>query len=127
MENYFILKNIHIVLAIISVSTFSLRGILLIKQNTLYQHRLFRLSTPFVDTILLTLGIAMAVVIGNSIWSMHWFIIKLSLIFWYIVTGTLALNRLTVHRHKIKALILAWLCVVGVFYTAIAKPFFVTN
>lgn len=122
MDNYFILKSIHIALAILSVSLFSVRGVLLLLSNSSYRHRLYRLITPLVDSILLTLGIAMAIIIGRNIWSMDWFVLKISLIICYIITGTLALNRLKVRGQQVKALLMAWIFAAGIFYTALAKP-----
>lgn len=126
MDNYFILKSIHIALAILSVSLFSVRGVLLLLNNSLYRHRLYRLITPLIDSILLTLGIAMAVIIGRNIWSMDWFVLKISLIICYIITGTLALNRLKVRGQQVKALLMAWIFAAGIFYTALAKPMWMT-
>jgi uncharacterized membrane protein SirB2 len=126
MDNYFILKSIHIALAILSVSLFSVRGVLLLLNNSSYRHRLYRLITPLIDSILLTLGIAMAVIIGRNIWSMDWFVLKISLIICYIVTGTLALNRLKVRGQQVKALLMAWIFAAGIFYTALAKPMWMT-
>ncbi len=126
MDNYFILKSIHIALAILSVSLFSVRGVLLLLNNSSYRHRLYRLITPLIDSILLTLGIAMAVIIGRNIWSMDWFVLKISLIICYIVTGTLALNRLKVRGQQVKALLVAWIFAAGIFYTALAKPMWMT-
>lgn len=126
MDNYFILKSIHIALAILSVSLFSVRGVLLLLNNSSYRHRLYRLITPLIDSILLTLGIAMAVIIGRDIWSMDWFVLKISLIICYIVTGTLALNRLKVRGQQVKALLVAWIFAAGIFYTALAKPMWMT-
>ncbi|MEL0067829.1 MAG: SirB2 family protein [Gammaproteobacteria bacterium] len=126
MDNYFILKSIHIALAILSVSLFSVRGVLLLLNNSSYRHRLYRLITPLIDSILLTLGIAMAVIIGRNIWSMDWFVLKISLIICYIITGTLALNRLKVRGQQVKALLMAWIFAAGIFYTALAKPMWMT-
>ena len=126
MDNYFILKSIHIALAILSVSLFSVRGVLLLLNNSSYRHRLYRLITPLIDSILLTLGIAMAVIIGRNIWSMDWFVLKISLIICYIITGTLALNRLKVRGQQVKALLMAWIFAAGIFYTALAKPIWMT-
>ncbi|MEL0036386.1 MAG: SirB2 family protein [Gammaproteobacteria bacterium] len=126
MDNYFILKSIHIALAILSVSLFSVRGVLLLLNNSSYRHRLYRLITPLIDSILLTVGIAMAVIIGRNIWSMDWFVLKISLIICYIITGTLALNRLKVRGQQVKALLMAWIFAAGIFYTALAKPMWMT-
>ena len=126
MDNYFILKSIHIALAILSVSLFSVRGVLLLLNNSSYRHRLYRLITPLIDSILLTLGIAMAVIIGRNIWSMDWVVLKISLIICYIITGTLALNRLKVRGQQVKALLMAWIFAAGIFYTALAKPMWMT-
>ena len=122
MENYVIIKNIHIVLAVLSVSIFTLRGIMMIIHVPYYQHRLFRLITPLVDTVLLILGIAMATLIGSPILQIPWFVIKLILILLYIVSGILAINRLSKRQHKLIALGFAWLFAAGIFYLAIYKP-----
>ena len=126
MDNYFILKSIHIALAILSASLFSVRGVLLLLNNSSYRHRLYRLITPLIDSILLTLGIAMAIIIGRNIWSMDWFVLKISLIICYIIAGTLALNRLKTRAQQIKALLMAWSFAAGIFYTALAKPMWMT-
>lgn len=122
MENYLIIKNIHIVLAVLSVSIFTLRGIMMIINIPHYQHRLFRLVTPLVDTVLLILGIAMATLIGAAIFQIPWFVVKLILILLYIVSAILAINRFKRRSHKLVALGFAWLFAVAIFYLAIYKP-----
>ena len=87
-----------------------------------YQHRLFRLITPLVDTVLLILGIAMATLIGSAVFQIPWFIIKLILILLYIVSGMLAINRLKQRKHKLVALGFAWFFAASIFYLALYKP-----
>lgn len=116
------IKNIHIVLAVLSISIFSLRGIMMINHLPYYQHRLFRLITPFVDTVLLMLGIAMATLIGSAIFQIPWFVIKLALILLYIISGVLAINRLKKRNYKLIALGFAWLFAIAIFFLAIYKP-----
>ncbi len=122
MENYLIIKTIHSHIAMLSVGIFTFRGLMLLFNVNHYQHRLFRLITPLIDTILLILGIALASFIGSSILQVPWFITKLILLLLYIVSGILALNRLKKRSQQTMALVVAWSCVAGIFYLAINKP-----
>ena len=120
MADYLVIKNLHIFLAILSVAIFSVRGVLILRQNEGYKHRLFRLLTPFIDTILLLLGIAMASLFGAGILELPWFIAKLVFIILYIISGILAM-RLPTYKGQVTALLCAWLFVISIFYLAVYK------
>ena len=120
-EFYVSIKAYHIGLAVLSVTIFSLRGILMLAGNSTYKSRWFRLGTPLIDTVLLILGVSLAVTLGELVFKMPWFVEKMVLLVLYIVLGTMALKRLSNKRHKNIALVMALACAAGMFHAALTK------
>lgn len=85
MGVYQLLKNLHIVLAMVSLLGFGLRGyVRLIMQRPLVGP-LLRIGPHVSDTLLLASGIALWVLSGVSLWS--WLGAKLLLIAAYVFVG----------------------------------------
>ncbi|MFP4207033.1 MAG: SirB2 family protein [Wenzhouxiangella sp.] len=88
MSVYELLKNLHIVLALVSLFGFALRGFVRLVQQRQLAAPLLRIGPHVSDTLLLATGLALWLLSGFSLWS--WLGAKLVLIAVYIYTGVLA-------------------------------------
>jgi uncharacterized membrane protein SirB2 len=88
-------KHIHMTLALISISLFTLRFIWLLANSAKLQAKWVKIAPHIVDTLLLTLGIIMAVQYSINPIEQLWLGEKILAIFAYIFTGyyTLKLAR----------------------------------
>ena len=90
---YLALKWIHIACAILSVSGFTLRGILMLLDSPLLATRFMRVAPHVVDTVLLASALWLAALIGKYPFVEGWLTAKVLALIAYIVLGTLALKR----------------------------------
>jgi len=70
-------------------------------KNPLFRHKFFRIVPPVVDTLLLTTGITLMVMIEQYPTPQAWLAVKLTALVVYIVLGIIALNR--VNNFKLQA------------------------
>ena len=87
-----IVKSIHIVCALLSISGFVARGILMINSSPLLTARWVKVSPHIVDTVLLISAIVLASQWGWSALEMPWLLSKIMALLIYIVLGSLALR-----------------------------------
>jgi uncharacterized membrane protein SirB2 len=90
---YLALKWVHIVCAILSITGFTLRGILMLLDSPLLATRFARIAPHVVDTVLLASALWLAVLIGQYPFVQGWLTAKVLALIAYIVLGTLALKR----------------------------------
>lgn len=90
---YLALKWIHIACAILSISGFTLRGILMLVASPLLATRFARVAPHVVDTVLLASALWLAVLIGQYPFVQGWLTAKVLALLAYIVLGTVALKR----------------------------------
>ena len=90
-----IFKHLHMTLAVISVVLFSLRFIWLLANSAQLQRKWVKISPHIIDTLLLSLGVYMAVIYYINPLEQLWLAEKLFAIVAYIFTGyyTLKLAR----------------------------------
>ncbi len=81
------LKHIHMTIALISVALFSLRFIWLLMNSAKLQQKWVKVLPHIVDTLLLGLGVAMAIKLSISPFEQYWFAEKLIAVIAYIFTG----------------------------------------
>ena len=88
-------KHLHMTLAVISVSLFTLRFIWLLANSAKLQAKWVKITPHVVDTLLLTIGVVMAVQYSMNPFEQLWLAEKILAIFAYIFTGyyTLKLAR----------------------------------
>lgn len=106
------IKYIHVALALLSLSGFLFRGVLMLRDSTGLFHPLVRRLPHINDTLLLSLGV---VLLWRGPWSLTsagWLQYKLILLLLYIGLGFIALHR--GHFTKGQRLV-AWLGAVAVF------------
>ena len=89
------MKHLHMTIAFISVALFTLRFIWLLIGSDKLQQKWVKITPHVIDTLLLALGIAMAVKLSINPAEQYWFAEKLFAVVAYIFTGyyTLKLAR----------------------------------
>ncbi len=90
---YLTLKAVHIGCAILSISGFALRGILMLADSPLLAARFARVAPHVVDTLLLASALWLAALIGQYPFVEGWLTAKVLVLIAYIVLGTVALKR----------------------------------
>jgi uncharacterized membrane protein SirB2 len=90
---YLALKWVHIACAILSISGFALRGILMLADSPLLAARFVRIAPHVVDTVLLASALWLAALIGQYPFVQGWLTGKVLALIAYIVLGTVALKR----------------------------------
>ncbi len=98
---YLALKWVHIACAILSITGFTLRGILMLLDSPLLATRFARTAPHVVDTVLLASALWLAALIGQYPFVQGWLTAKVLALLAYIVLGTLALKR--AHSKAIRA------------------------
>ena len=84
---YMTMKAYHVGLVTLSVTIFCLRGTLMLVGNQSYLNHWYRRLTPLIDSVLLILGVTMAVILGKAVLTLPWFLEKMVLLVCYIGFG----------------------------------------
>ncbi len=116
------IKNLHISLALVSVTGFFLRGILMLLQSGLLQQHWIKRLPHLVDTLLLASGALLA-------WHLHqypfvnsyWLTAKMLALVAYIGFGMLALNHGRTRAVRGLAFLLALGCAAYILDTALGR------
>ena len=90
---YLTLKAVHVACAILSISGFALRGILMLADSPLLAARFARVAPHVVDTVLLASALWLSALIGQYPFVQGWLTAKVLALIAYIVLGTVALKR----------------------------------
>jgi uncharacterized membrane protein SirB2 len=107
-----IIKQWHIAFALLSLSGFVLRGILMLYAPQRLQNRWLRRLPHVIDTLLFGLGITLLWFGPWSLWTAPWLQAKLSALLLYIGLGFIALHR---GRFARRTRLAAWLAAIAVF------------
>ena len=113
------LKLLHIALAYVTVAGFLLRGFWAITGSPLKSARVVKIAPHVVDTLLLVLGVVMALQIGYSLTD-GWLGAKLLALVGYIGFGVVTL-RATAKPVQIGAFLAALACVGYIFAVALTR------
>ena len=108
-ESYTTIKAIHIVTVFISLGIFAIRGFMMLLAKGDYQHRIWRLTSAFNDSLLLVLGLYLSY-LNSIVWQLGWFQEKMLFLVLYIVLGMLALKRLKNMTARRICLLAAFIC-----------------
>jgi uncharacterized membrane protein SirB2 len=90
---YLLLKYLHTVAAIATISGFTLRGYWMLTESDRLQHRMTRIAPHVIDSVLLLAGAAMLWMLHLNPFSQLWLLAKFAGLFVYILLGTIALRR----------------------------------
>ena len=92
IEHYLILKHLHITAAYASLAFFVLRAFWSVRGVALLQARWVKIVPHLMDTLLLTLGVTLAVIL--NLWPLPlWLSAKITALVIYILLGTVAIKR----------------------------------
>ena len=92
IEHYLILKHLHITAAYASLAFFVLRAFWSARGVALLQARWVKIVPHLMDTLLLTLGVTLAVIL--NFWPLPlWLSAKITALVIYILLGTVAIKR----------------------------------
>lgn len=119
MSVFLLLKNIHIVLALLSGVGFGLRGYIRLVLNRPLAHPMVRIGPHVIDTLLLFSGIAMWLQMGFSL--MSWFGLKMALVLAYIGLGITAF-KMQNRGPAVLVYLLALVTFIGIAAIALHKP-----
>lgn len=92
-EHYLLIKQVHVLAVIASVSLFSLRGMAMLAGSRLVAAAPLRWLSYGIDTVLLAAALALLAVLRLNPFTTPWLATKLVLLLAYIVLGSLALKR----------------------------------
>jgi uncharacterized membrane protein SirB2 len=90
---YLLLKCLHTIVAVATVSGFMLRGYWMLTESDRLHHRVTRIAPHVIDSVLLLTGAAMLWVLHLNPFSQLWLLAKFAGLIAYIVLGTIALRR----------------------------------
>ena len=88
MSYYPLLKDVHIVLVLLSGLGFALRGYLRLVMRRPLHHPVIRIAPHILDTLLLATGVALWIMVGWPFFS--WLGLKIALVVAYILIGIAA-------------------------------------
>jgi uncharacterized membrane protein SirB2 len=115
-EYYVTLRSLHIACAVLTISLFALRGILMLAESPLLAHRALRWTPIVVDTVLLSTALILMDIIHQYPFRTPWLTAKIGLLVAYIVLGSIALRYGRTKRIRVAAF-LAALATVGFLVT----------
>jgi uncharacterized membrane protein SirB2 len=110
------LKTIHVTCALLSISGFIARGVLMIGDSPLLRTRFVRSVPHVIDTVFLLSAIALAWRLQQYPFVHHWLTAKLLALVTYIVLGSIGLR----YGRTKPVRIAAWLAAIGVFVYIVA-------
>lgn len=90
---YYGIKHLHMLLAVVSILGFILRGVWMMRGSALLEKRVVRVLPHVVDTLLLLTAIALSVMIAQYPFVAGWVTAKVVGLVAYIVLGVIALRR----------------------------------
>ncbi|CAL61602.2 Conserved hypothetical protein, putative membrane protein [Herminiimonas arsenicoxydans] len=126
MISYIALKHLHITCAVLSISLFLLRGMLMLRQSLALQQRWLRITPHIVDTALLASAVAMVVWSQQYPFVQNWLTAKVIALIVYIGLGTIALKRGKTRAKRLRAFLAALAVFAYIIAVALSKqPFIV--
>lgn len=103
--SYLFLKNIHTLLALLTISGFLLRGYWMMTKSDKLQQRMTRVAPHILDTVFLASGIAMLVLLSLNPLSQSWLLAKFAGLIVYILLGTVAIRRGSTQQVRVVAFV----------------------
>ncbi len=93
LMTYLIIKSLHMITGVMTISGFVLRGYWMMAQSDKLQLKFIRIAPHIVDTLFLLSGIALVSMLQVNVFSESWLLAKFAGLIAYIVLGTIALKR----------------------------------
>ena len=91
--DYSDLRTLHIACVHLSLAGFVLRGLLMLRESPLFDHRVTRTLPHINDTVLLAAAIGLATLSGQYPWQQSWLAMKVLCLLAYIGLGFVAFKQ----------------------------------
>ena len=124
MEYYLVVKQIHILTAVLSLLGFCVRAWWSTKNSSLLNHRAVKIFPHINDTLLLAAAIYLSVTSQIYPFIYGWLGAKVILLVIYIVSGAIAIKYGKTKQVKRAALLIALTSIISIFALAIYRPVF---
>jgi len=118
---YLAVKWVHIGCAVLSLTGFALRGVLMLRDSPLLTARFARIAPHVVDTVLLVSALWLAWQLRQFPFVHGWVTAKVLALLAYIVLGSIALRRGTTRCVRAFALVLALACAGYIVAVALSR------
>lgn len=115
-----LVKQLHIICALLSIAGFLLRGFWMMKNPLLLHLKLVKVLPHVVDTLLLGSAIALLIMYGWNPLDHGWIMAKIVALLLYIYLGTMALKRAKSKSTRQLFFVAAVLTFVYIYATAIS-------
>ena len=119
--DYVTIKYVHIASAMLSGSLFLLRGVWMMRESTMLQHRVVKILPHVVDTILLASALILVYWSAQYPFVQHWLTAKVLALIAYIAIGTIALKRGVTKTQRVCAFFAALLVFAYIVLVAMTK------
>lgn len=119
--DYVTIKQVHIASAMLSGSLFLLRGLWMMRESPMLQHRVIKILPHVVDTILLASALIMVYWSAQYPFVQDWLTAKVIALVAYIAIGTIALKRGATKTQRICAFFAALLVFSYIVLVAMTK------
>jgi uncharacterized membrane protein SirB2 len=93
MAMYLILKYVHVITAVATISGFLLRGYWMLTESENLRHPVVKIAPHIVDTLFLVAGIGMVWLLHLNPLVQPWLLAKFAGLIAYILLGTVAIKR----------------------------------
>ncbi|WP_353157055.1 SirB2 family protein [Herminiimonas fonticola] len=127
MISYLALKHLHITCAVLSISLFLLRGMLMLRQSPALQQRWLKITPHIVDTVLLASALTMVVWSQQYPFVQNWLTAKVIALIFYIGLGTIALKRGKTRTTRLSAFLAALAVFAYIVAVALSKQAFIVT
>lgn len=91
--SYLLVKSLHMITAIATISGFILRGYWMMQRSDKLQLKIVRIAPHIIDTLFLLSGFALLWVLQINAFSQPWLLAKFTGLIGYIILGVFALKR----------------------------------
>lgn len=118
---YLLIKSLHMITAVASISGFILRGYWMMTQSDRLQLRITRIAPHIIDTVFLLSGVALVFMLHLNAFSQPWLLAKFAGLIIYIVLGTFAIRRGATMQIRVIAFVGALAVFAYIVGIAIAK------
>lgn len=119
--SYVILKYVHVACAVVSITGFFLRGVLMLTESPLPRRRFLNVAPHVVDTVLLVSAVALSIQLRQYPFAHGWVTAKVVALVAYILLGTVALKRGRTKTVRAVAYVLALLVFAYIVSVALTR------
>lgn len=119
-EYYLALRHVHMTCAILSISLFTLRGLLMIADSSLLRSPILRFLPHVIDTVFFTSALILTTIVHQYPFVNGWLTMKVVLLAAYIVLGSIAMRPTRSKTTRVAAFVAALVVVSFLVSVALA-------